>query len=123
MEPISEERQRAIYEFVYSELKGKDWYIKGGTQALCYDEEGSLVCPIDDYLQPLYIKHNGEMVPNVQFFIDECVPQLEVEGLRVSWGSKTSMHEGRFLLSMKYQFRWFVDTDPYAAVSEYLEAK
>ena len=120
MEPISEERQRAIYEFVYSELKGKDWYIKGGTQALCYDEEGSLVCPIDDYLQPLYIKHNGEMVPNVQFFIDECVPQLEGQGGSV-WRDPHGV--------------WAMDSvrgglvpihsspDPYAALVEMLEAK
>ena len=129
---ITEERQRAIYEWRYPELKGHPKWTLYTSE---FDEEypeAPLTCtitvcwpmgesPIRWGVDPLYVYHNGVLVPNIQFFVDECVPQLKAERVTVRFGFAGDNW-------------WYVDpldddenaygnSDPYAATAEYLEAK
>jgi len=137
MEPISEERQRRIYEWEHPELKGKDWQVErdpnwglrtsypvetpygDGTQ---YVHLPRLYVKRDPTLRALVDKgHNiehGELVPNYQWFFTEAVPQLRVEFAVVEYDSQ-SPAPWKAIAG-----EWdTVGSDPIAALAEYVEAK
>ena len=137
---ITEERQRAIYEWRYPELKGHPkWTLYTSefdeeypedpltcTITVCHTWEGDAGwSPIRWGVDPLYLR-NGE--PNYQEFITEFVPKLEEDGVHTSFNS-----DDPDLLWSLYRYEHgeryaevrelAASPDPYAALSEYLEAK
>jgi hypothetical protein len=76
MEPISEERQRRIYEWAYPELKrAPDWYLEESGYA-CEVPSGDGICQ----LPALYVKDSsGNWQPNYQWFHTDCMARLQKE--------------------------------------------
>jgi len=128
VKPISEERQRTVYEWAYPELKGKDWYLRWDDRrldaAIPYDELHSRLVPV----QPLYLGVGGQ--PNYQWFFTEAVPKLVDQGIEVYFSSPTYLSQGYVLRLAQRPKSGKVlvrdDTrdvpDPIAALAKYVEA-
>ena len=118
-EPISEERRRGIYEWLFPELKGRVLF----PTAPCPPWARRYYLDDDNVAHefaPLYI--DGK--PNMNFWHYECVPRLEAEGIFLSWNSKSKNWMMHKLDSSEYWYIMdFINPDPYAALVEMLEAK
>ena len=101
-EQLPEEKQRGIYEWYYSELKGKDWQLRkdtcGGVWAIVGDQ--------DILLPPLYMPDGKESWN----FVRECIEKLEQEYVRVMYD--TADHLWYF---------WFLDNKGAGAVIKNLD--
>lgn len=129
MEPISEERQLRVYEWLYPELKGKAWWIEvsdmlGELWATWHDD--SPMGHGERHLPHLYggfgVPGSGN-VPNYQSFFTEIVPRLEKDGhCYVSFDTRVAVNEFRIVYRKDEVHYYGGDADPIAATAEYVEA-
>lgn len=122
MEPISEERQRKVYEWWKPELKDKRWEI-----ATSYSNVRCFTWPIEgqefNHWEPspaLYVKdRDGNWQPNYQWFFTEAVSKLTTERVRVFCNL---MGCPEWCLDPERdEVNVFVNADPIAALAEYVE--
>lgn len=118
MEPISEERQRKVYEWLYPDLKGKKW--ENLIDVAEWHESGYRR---QRYITPLYL-----VEPNYQFFFTEIVPRLQAENKSVFYSSECTPidHDSEWRWGIENPddaaTLWWHTDDPIAATAEYVEA-
>lgn len=122
MEPISEERQRKVYEWLYPELKEKDFVLCNGNGAMprrAFWTNGGVARSKE--LELVYVWDKGRnWQPNYQFFFTEIAPRLAVAKVRVSYNLMGCPEW--YLDPETDPHIVYIHADPVAATAEYIEA-
>jgi len=104
---ITDQQQRAIYEWFYPELV---------TRFVSYENAVDL----GGRFAPLLYMPDGK--PNYQFFITEIVPRLHDDGWHIVVAD-SCVHNATIISRYDNPHIGFTDPDPWFALSELLESK
>jgi hypothetical protein len=110
---MTEQDERAIYEWAYPELKSKDWALSPAV-----DRKGNSVAPVAIYEDATGRTFGKPLRPlDHNFAFDVCVPRLVGEGVKVMYNN---MGSGEWWLDAPNKDAIYASPDFYTSLVTYI---